>query len=191
MTRYVKTTLTAAIAALALTAASAIAQSYPSDFAALDADNNGQVSFAEYSAVTKASGLTTTAAAQQFTRISAGDAIITEDEFNLALAFQDQPYALQNFNNETSVSFVAAPDFEPPVNEVQDAPVMDTDPIETEEAPAPEVEIIREAVPKPVEPTIAVTEPEVMEEAPDSEMAEPEETGDVLMEEEAEPLPEG
>jgi len=132
MTRYVKTTLTAVAATLALTATSAFAENYPSDFTALDADKNGQVTFAEFSAVVKNNGLTTTAAAQQFTRISAGDAIITEEELSLALAFQDQPYALQNINNDANVSFVsAAPAFEPPVSEVQDSPVMDVRPLKS------------------------------------------------------------
>jgi len=210
MTRYIKTTLTAAATIVALTATSAIAQTYPSDFAGLDADKNGQVTFAEYSKVVKTSGMTTTAAAQQFTRISPGDAIITEEELSLALAFQDQPYALQNINNDANISLVStAPAFEPPVSEVQEAPVADAEPIIIEEAPAetvletpaPEVEIIREPVPEVTEPTEAVTEPDVtldtMEpeitevEAPETEMTEPEETGDILLEEELEPEPEG
>lgn len=205
MTRHFKTYLTTAAAVLTLTATSAWAQTYPSDFAALDADNNGQVTFAEYSAVVKTSGTTTTAAAQQFTRISAGDAVITEDELNLALAFQDQPYALQNINNEANVSFVsAAPEFEPPVTEVQDSPVTDSEPIIMEEAPvevitdtpAPQVDIIRDPVPELKAPTVTTTEPEIiMEEVtpemPDADITAPEEARDILLEEEVEPQPEG
>lgn len=206
MTYRLKTTLIAASAALTLSATSAIAQSFPSDYTALDADKNGQVTFAEYSAVVKTSGLTTTAAAQQFTRISAGDAIITEDELNLALAFQDQPYALQNVNSGADISYAStAPEFEPPVSEVQDSPIMDAKPIVVEEAPAditietpaPEIETPREPVPEMTEPTTAATQPKLIlkeaaePELPDAEIAAPEEAGDVLLEDELEPAPEG
>jgi len=206
MTRYFKTTLTAAAALLAVTATSAIAQSYPSDFAALDTDKDGQVSFAEYSAIVKTSGVTTTAAAQQFTQISAGDAVITEEELSLALAFQDQPYALQNINNGADISYTSsAPAFEPPMSEVQDSPVTESAPVITEDAPAeimietpaPEVEIIREAIPETVEPTTTMTEPEIVQDAIEPEIPEteatdePEGPGDVLLEEELEPQPEG
>lgn len=207
MTRYVKQTLIAASAVLALTATAASAQTFANDFAALDADNNGQVSFAEFSAVAKTNGLTTTAAAQHFTRMSAGDAIITAEEHSLALAFHDQPYALQNINgqninNDANVSYVSsAPEFEPPVSEVQDAPVADAKPIVTDKAPAPEVEVIREPVPEMTEPTVTATEPEVtfepmapeMPETGDVEIKVPEaeDSGDVLLEEDPEPMPEG
>lgn len=205
MTRYLKIPLTAAATALALTATSVMAQSYPSDFAGLDADKNGQVTFAEYSAALKTSGMSRTAAAQQFTKISAGDAIITEEELSLALAFQDQPYALQNINGGANISYAAtAPEIEPPVTEVQETPILESEPIIAKDAPAdimtetptPEVDIIREAIPEMTEPITAATEPEIImeevaSEIPEADIVEPEEIGDVLLEEDLEPQPEG
>ncbi len=212
MTHRFKTTLITASAVMALAATSAMAQMYPTDFAALDADKNGQVSFAEYSKVVKTSGLTTTAAAQQFTRISAGDAVITEEELNLALAFQDQPYALQNLNAGANISYAnTAPEFEPQVSEIEESPIMDSEPIAVEQAPAesvpdappPEVDIIRDPLPELTEPTLSstpsqiITQPEAPNpERPELELAEPEmpapeDAGDILLEEASEPQPEG
>lgn len=207
MARRLKTTLITASAVMALAATSATAQMYPTDFAGLDADKNGQVSFAEYSKVVKTSGLTTTAAAQQFTRISAGDAVITEEELNLALAFQDQPYALQNVNDGANISYAnTAPEFEPQVSDIQASPIMESEPIVVEQAPAesvpdapsPEVDIIRAPVPEMVEPTVTSTPPEVITQpegletkVPVVEKVEPGDAGDVLLEETLEPQPEG
>ena len=159
MTRSIKTTLSAAILAATLISAPALAGTYPTDFTALDADKNGQVTFAEYSAVVKTSGMTTTAAAQQFTRISAGDAVITEDELSLALAFEDQPYALQAVTGgqtdiSPDISYVSAPEFTPQVSEVQGSPVADAEPIIVE-TPAPEV------TQTPAEGTLIMPEPEI------------------------------
>ena len=151
-------------------------------------------------------------AAQQFTRISAGDAVITEDELSLALAFQDQPYALQNVNAGANISYAnTAPEFEPQVRPVEDAPIMESEPIVVEQAPAesvpeapsPEMDIIREPVPEMTEPALASTPSEVItppealiSEVPDletidPEMAEPLDDGDVFSEETVEPQPEG
>lgn len=212
MTHRLKTTLITAPAVMALSAIPAVAQIYPTDFAALDADQNGQVSFAEFSKVVKTSGLTTTAAAQQFTRISAGDAIITEEELNLAIAFQDQPYALQNMNAGASISYAnTAPEFAPQVNEIEESPIGGSEPIVVEQAPAesvpdapsPEVDIIRDPVPELTEPTLSstpaevITQPEVPTpempelELVEPEMPDPEDAGDILLEEASEPQPEG
>ena len=212
MTHRLKTTLITASAVMALAATSAMAQIYPTDFAALDADKNGQVSFAEYSRVVKTSGLTTTAAAQQFTRISAGDAVITEEELSLAIAFQDQPYALQNVNAGANISYTnTAPEFAPQVSEIEESPIMESEPIVAPQAPAesvpdapsPEVDILRDPLPELTESTLAstplevITQPEVLDpEMPELEIAEPEmpdpeDAGDGLLEEISEPQPEG
>lgn len=207
MTHRLKTTLITASAVMALSVPLAVAQMYPTDFAALDADKNGQVSFAEYSKVVKTRGLTMTAAAQQFTRISAGDAVITEDELNLALAFQDQPYALQNLNAGANISYVnTAPEFAPQVSEIEESPIMESEPIVVEQAPAesvpdapsPEIDIIRDPVPEMTEPALAstplevVTQPEALTpEIPDGETAEPEGDSDSHIDETLEPQPEG
>jgi len=68
---------------------------FAADFASLDSNTDGQVDFAEYKASALAEGKTVTLAAQEFTRMAQGDAILTEDEFFLAEALADQPYALQ------------------------------------------------------------------------------------------------
>ena len=65
------------------------------DFAAWDTNADGQVSFDEYKTVSIAEGKTVTLAAQEFTRMAQGDAVLTQDEFFLADALADQPYALQ------------------------------------------------------------------------------------------------
>ncbi len=217
MTRYIKTTLSAAILAATLISAPALAGPYPTDFTALDADKNGQVTFAEYSAVVKTSGMTTTAAAQQFTRISAGDAVITEDELSLALAFEDQPYALQavtggQTDTSPDISYVSAPEFTPQVSEVQDSPVADSEPVVVETPvpqtlddaaimPEPEINIVTEPVTEGLEPITASTVPEVTPDvspsdlpeveigAPEPDLPETTESGDIL--EEFEPEPEG
>lgn len=88
-----KKTATTFVSIIALTAIAAPAMA--SDFAALDTDANGEVSFAEYKAAALSQGKTTTLAAQEFTRLAQGDIAITEDEFFLAEALSDQPYALQ------------------------------------------------------------------------------------------------
>jgi len=214
MTRYIKTTFSAVILAAGLAGIPALAGPYPTDFSALDADKNGQVTFAEYAATAKTTGLTTTAAAQQFTRISAGDAIITEGELSLALAFEDQPYALQSITGgQSDISFVSAPEFEPQVSEVQNSPIADSEPVIVEtpapEAPIegtvimpePEINIVTEPVPEGLEPTTASTSPEVTTDmepielpeaetgVPEPDIPEMEHSGDIL--EELEPEPEG
>ena len=218
MTRYIKTTLSAAILAAVLASTSALAGTYPTDFTALDADKNGQVTFAEYSAVVKASGMTTTAAAQQFTRISAGDAVITEDELSLALAFEDQPYALQAVTGgqtdiSPDISYVSAPEFTPQVSEVQDSPVADAEPVGVETPapetaidgtaimPEPEINVVTEPVTEGLEPITASTVPEAAPDIspielpeveiglPEPDVPEAQDSGDIL--EEFEPEPEG
>jgi len=217
MTCILKTTLSAAVL-VALVSSPALAADYPTDFNAIDTDNNGQVTFAEYSSAVKANGVSTTQAAQQFTRMSAGDATITEDEFNIGLAFQDQLYALQAVTGGQTISFVAseAPLLEPQIHEVQDSPVADSEPIiapaPVETAPSenieitlePETKVITEPVPEIIAPTTTSTSPEIILETqepelptielPKDEMLETDltepETTDILEEEPA-PQPEG
>lgn len=55
-----------------------------STFDALDTDDNARITFAEFSSYTESLGLTRTLAAQHFTSMSAGDAVITQQEWFLA-----------------------------------------------------------------------------------------------------------
>jgi len=85
-----------AFSVIALTAITAPV--FAGDFSALDTNADGQVSFAEYKSIAISEGKTTTLAAQEFMRMAQGDAVLTEDEYFLAVALADQPYALQSFN---------------------------------------------------------------------------------------------
>lgn len=78
-----KAILAASAAALA---APALAFDMPSDFASLDANADARVEFKEFADYAKTQGVTSTLAAQHFTKMSAGDAYLTEDEFFLASA---------------------------------------------------------------------------------------------------------
>jgi|GEM_PF-5879613 len=85
------TLLTAATAALLATPA--LAQT--ADFAAYDSNSDGQVSFTEYSKWATKDGLTTTAAAQRFIKMTNGQASLDESSFLIAMssdpATYDQP----------------------------------------------------------------------------------------------------
>jgi len=118
------------ISALALTAIAGSALA--GDFATLDINTDGQVSFTEYSAYAVAEGKTVTLAAQEFTRIAQGDAIVTEDEMLMATAFADQPYVLQND------AFITEP--------LPYAPVETVEPVETFESFPQSVEAIEPPV---------------------------------------------
>lgn len=150
---------TTASAVLALMSAPAFANNLPTDFAALDADNSGTVTFEEYQVHSKAIGLSTTQAAQDFTRAAQGDALLTQDELSTALAFADQPYALQSFTDATNLPSEPMP--LPTAETVEDAPVISYEPMITETPPIesePEI-IIEES--EVLEPEIL--EPEILE----------------------------
>ncbi len=139
------------ISALALTAIAGTASA--GDFATLDTNTDGQVSFTEYSAHAVAEGKTVTLAAQEFTRIAQGDAIVTEDEMLMASTFADQPYVLQND------AFITEP--------LPYEPVETVEPVETFESFPQSVEAIEP-------PVMDETAPEVVpvEEAPVEELGE-------------------
>lgn len=123
-------TFTLASAAILALATTASAGPLPSDFDALDADKNGTLSFAEYRVHANAIGLSTTEAAQDFTRAAQGDASLTRDELNLASVLIDDPYALQAFTTPPAL---------PVVETIEEAPiaastmmVVETPPVESE-----------------------------------------------------------
>ncbi len=91
--KSIKTRTKTLFSVIALTALTAPA--FAADFTTLDVNADGQVDFKEYKAVALKEGKTVTLAAQEFTRMAQGDAILTQDEFFLADALGDQPYALQ------------------------------------------------------------------------------------------------
>lgn len=140
------------ISALALTAIAGAASA--GDFATLDTNTDGQVSFSEYSAHAVTEGKTVTLAAQEFTRIAQGDAVVTKDEMLMATAFADQPYVLQND------AFITNP---PPY-----APLETVEPVET-----------FESVPQSVE----AVEPPVMEEPSEEDAPTPEKPDETTIEE--------
>lgn len=70
------------ISALAISAIAGTAAAV--DFSTFDTDANGQIDFAEYKAIATKDGKTVTLAAQEFTSMSQGDAIVTEAEFLMA-----------------------------------------------------------------------------------------------------------
>ncbi len=149
--------MTYATAATLVMSTAAFANNLPTDFASLDADKNGSVTFAEYQAHSQTLGLSTTQAAQDFTRAAQGDALLTEEELSLALAFEDQPYALQGFTAPVVTSTEPAP---LPVAEiVEDTPVTAYEPMVVETPPTePEPVVI-----EPVAPDTITMEPEVIE----------------------------
>lgn len=91
--KSIRTTLKIAGSTIALSAL--VNTAFAADFGALDANSDGQVTFAEYKAVTLTEGKTVTLLAQEFTRMTQGDAVLTEDEFWLSIASRDEPYTLQ------------------------------------------------------------------------------------------------
>jgi len=171
----------------ALTALTAPA--FAADFATLDANKDGSVSFSEYRAIAETEGKTTTLAAQEFTRMAQGDAVLTEDEFFLAEALVDQPYALQSIPTSEVLTL-------DPVENVSTVETFESFPAEVEaiEPPAPvevqtdvEPEITIEApIETPVEsmdaPAKELNAPVVMEKAmtPDPVVAGEIETSDIL-----------
>jgi hypothetical protein len=131
--KTMKTTLSAlAIFAIA-------SPSLAADFATLDTNTDGQVSFDEYKFVALSEGKTVTLAAQEFTRMAQGDAVLTQDEFFLAVALADQPYALQPGLVSEPLDAESAPaDYEPmmfvePVETSPDATELVEPPVEIED----------------------------------------------------------
>lgn len=107
--------------ALTFTAASLLAApAFAQSFETLDTNADGQVTFDEYRVHASAEGKTATLAAQEFTRMSAGDAIITADEMLLAEVTTD-------YSSSPSVIFDATPTDTPsewtPV-EIETSPVV-------------------------------------------------------------------
>jgi|GEM_PF-6925365 len=97
-------------------AAPVLAGDLPTDFAALDTNSDGRVIFSEYQAFAKAEGMSATEAAQDFVRAAQGDAVLTEEELNLALLMEGQAYALKPKNTPKAV----IPLGPQPLSEVQD-----------------------------------------------------------------------
>lgn len=152
--------ITLASAAFAVMSTSAFANNLPTDFYALDKDGNGTVTFTEYQAHSQSLGLSTTQAAQDFTRAAQGDALLTAEELSLALAFEDQPYALQSFAAPAEVS--SEPLALPVAETVEDSPVMAFEPMTVETPPVEEAPVETEVI--IVEPDMK--EPEVFDSAP-------------------------
>lgn len=94
----------------------ALAADLPKDFSALDKNSDGRVIFSEYQTFAKAKGVSATEAAQDFVRAAQGDAVLTEDELNLALMVEGQAYALKPKNTPKA----AIPLGPQPLSEVQD-----------------------------------------------------------------------
>jgi hypothetical protein len=86
--KSLKTSLKIAGSTIALSAL--VNTAFAADFGALDANSDGQVTFAEYKAVALTEGKTLTLLAQEFTRMTQGDAVLTEDEFWLSIASRDE-----------------------------------------------------------------------------------------------------
>lgn len=134
--------------ALATIAVIAIAgPALAADFAALDVNKDGQLSFDEYKVAATAEGKTVTLAAWEFTRMSQGDAVVTQDEFFFATALADDSYVLQpGLVSEPVAVDVAPMEFEAPVESSSDAvemmepPDIDEEPVREEnttKTPAP------------------------------------------------------
>lgn len=140
--KTMKTTLSA-LAILALTG-----PVFAADFTAFDANADGQVSFDEYKVIALTEGKTQTLVAQEFMRMSQGDAILTEDEFVLAKALAGQPYALQpTLINQPLPENTAPMAFE--ATEVVETVETSSEAIEMVEPPV-ETKTVKEGVPAPV-----------------------------------------
>ena len=87
----------ALLSSLTLTG-TALAGDLPKDFSDLDTNSDSRVNFSEYQAYARAQGVSATEAAQDFVRAAQGDAVLTEDELNLALLMEGQAYALKPKN---------------------------------------------------------------------------------------------
>lgn len=141
-----KTTLKVASSALAMSALTSTA--FATDFNALDANADGQVDFTEYKAVALTEGKTVTLAAQEFTRMAQGDAVLTEDEFVLASAFVDQPYALQPSPTLEPASYEPMP-FDP-VETVKEVETFESYPEGVEKVRTPEQAAPEDVIPDEV-----------------------------------------
>ena len=177
--KYTKPALIAG--AMSLMASTAFA----GDFATLDANGDGQVSFAEYSVIAKQNGKSTTLAAQEFTRMAQGDAVLTQDEFFLAEALADQPYALQTITVSEPMPYTPTDTIEAPLESqfevIESFPAaveVMTDPPVAEEVTTNDM-VTEDDVTDMVAPDPVFTPEPVMTETPaqmDSEVA-----GEVIM----------
>lgn len=170
------------VAALLATASSAAAMQAPA-FSTLDTNADGQVSFDEYAAYASTDGKSRTLAAQEFTRLSQGDAVLTEDEYIFVDILAEQPYAFQSTPAavvETPVLFDTAVAGEVTYSDTLD-PAEQPIPAEEGENDLPE---LREPIAPsaPVEAPIEMDAPEEMLEPLDP--IEPEESTEPM-----EPMP--
>lgn len=77
------------------------------DFTKLDADSDGQVSFKEYSKMRKSQGVTSmTQTAQEFTRLTNGQAMLSADQYQMAMSNDvlNQPKYRSNQASSTSMN---------------------------------------------------------------------------------------
>jgi len=127
--KTMKTSLSA-IAIIAMTG-----PAFATDFATLDANADGQVSFDEYKTTAVYEGKTATLAAWEFVRMAQGDAILTEGEFFLADALAGQSYAFQPppVTVETAPMAFEASEVVETVDTSPDSVEMVEPPFETEE----------------------------------------------------------
>lgn len=155
-------TMKTTLSALAILAIAGPA--FAADFATLDVNTDGQVSFDEYKAVALTEGKTVTLAAQEFTRMSQGDAVLTQDEFFLAEALVGQPYAFQpDLTNQPLALEATSTDFEP----MEFVETRETFPDSTEMMQPP---VVIEDVPV-VEEIKDISAPAIMEKAMDVDSA--------------------
>ncbi|GGX68971.1 hypothetical protein GCM10011309_18570 [Litorimonas cladophorae] len=122
--KSIKTTLKIAGSTIALSAL--VNTAFAADFGALDANSDGQVTFAEYKAVALTEGKTVTLLAQEFTRMTQGDAVLTEDEFWLSIASRDEPYTSEQMPYEPIETVTEVETFEDNPDSVEpiDPPVI-------------------------------------------------------------------
>ena len=95
----------------------------PRQFDVLDQDADGQVSFAEFSAYARTQDVSTTQAAQHFIKLSAGDATLTEPEFDLATGRTDTASSQDTFS---------LPPMTEAVSDVERADLTAMEPVEAE-----------------------------------------------------------
>jgi len=97
-------------------AGTSYAGALPTDFSKLDSNNDSRVSFPEYKLYADSAGISATEAAQDFVRAAQGDAVLTEDELNLALLSKGKAYAIA----PGTTPVTAIPLGPQPLTEVQD-----------------------------------------------------------------------
>ena len=73
------------------------------EFTSYDANNDGRVDFAEYSKWAKKDGLSTTAAAQRFVKMSGGNSYLDRGSFDTAMTLGASYYDTQPYMGRTSI----------------------------------------------------------------------------------------